>query len=73
MPFDPGYDEDEPPPSAEVEGRRHRFTDFDCPECSANNPYDAGFGNGEEVLCYYCGQEFRAEVNDSGKLKLRVV
>ncbi len=54
-------------------GRRRRFGDFDCPDCSANNPYDDTFGDGDEVRCYYCGQEFRAEVNDSGKLRLRVV
>jgi hypothetical protein len=72
MPYDPGYDDDEPKRSAEEEGRGRRFSDFDCPECAANNPYDDGFGHGDEVRCYYCGQEFKAEVNDSGKLRLRV-
>jgi hypothetical protein len=73
MPYDPGYDEDEGKKRPEDEGRVRRFSDFDCPECSANNPYDDGFGNGDEVRCYYCGQEFRAEVNESGRLRLRVV
>jgi DNA-directed RNA polymerase subunit RPC12/RpoP len=71
MAFDPGYEEDEPKGGEEDQGRR--FTDFDCPDCSANNPYDDSFGNGDEVRCYYCGQEFRADVSDSGRLKLRAV
>jgi hypothetical protein len=72
MPID-HYEDDDARPSGEDMGRARRFGDFDCPDCSANNPYDDGFGNGDEVRCYYCGQEFRAEVNDSGKLRLRVV
>jgi len=73
MPYDPGYDEDDGKRRPEDEGRGRRFSDFDCPECSANNPYDDGFGHGDEVRCYYCGQEFRAEVSESGRLRLRVV
>jgi transcription elongation factor Elf1 len=48
-----------------------RFQDFDCPECNANNPYDDGFGDGDEIRCYYCGLEFRVQVTDSGRLRLR--
>ena len=66
------YDDDERP-DPETLGRARRFGDFDCPDCNANNPYDDAFGDGDEVRCYYCGQEFRADVNDSGKLRLRVV
>lgn len=33
--------------------------EFDCPECDANNPWDDGFKTGSEVICHYCGQEFR--------------
>ncbi|HEY3448003.1 MAG TPA: hypothetical protein VGK67_16725 [Myxococcales bacterium] len=44
--------------------------DFDCPECSANNPYEDGIREGSEVRCYYCGCEFRAEIRD-GKWKFR--
>ena len=43
-----------------------RFTDFDCPTCDANNPYDDGFGDGDEVRCYYCGADFRVKVSDGG-------
>jgi hypothetical protein len=73
MPYDPGYDDDEPKRSGDTEGRDRRFSDFDCPDCSANNPYDETFGHGDEVRCYYCGQEFKAEVSDSGRLRLRAV
>jgi hypothetical protein len=69
MAFDPGYDEDD---DRGGDGAR-RFKDFDCPDCAANNPYDDGFGDGDEVRCYYCGQEFRAAVSDAGRLKLRAI
>ena len=71
MPIDQ-YDEEEKPRGEEL-GRTRRFDDFDCPECNANNPYDDAFGDGDEIRCYYCGQEFKVEVNDSGKLRLRAV
>ena len=51
-------------------GRGRRFTDFDCPECNANNPRDEPFGDGDEILCYYCGAELRARVNEDGRLRL---
>ncbi len=72
MPFDPGYDDEEKRSPAEA-GTSRRFKDFDCPECNANNPYDDSFGHGDVVRCYYCGQEFAAEVNDSGKLRLKAL
>ncbi len=66
-------DDDDLKKDGEELGRGRRFGDFDCPDCSANNPYDDAFGDGDEVRCYYCGQEFRASVNDSGRLRLKVV
>jgi len=63
--------EDDEKPTSEDLGRDRRFSDFDCPDCNANNPYDDGFGHGDEVRCYYCGQEFKADVSDSGRLRLR--
>jgi hypothetical protein len=69
MPID-AYDEDDEVRPEDL-GRARRFDDFDCPDCNANNPYDDGFGDGDEVRCYYCGQEFRADVSDSGRLRLR--
>jgi hypothetical protein len=69
MPID-AYDEDDKPQPEDF-GAARRFNDFDCPDCSANNPWDDGFGDGDEVRCFYCGQEFKAQVNDSGRLRLR--
>jgi hypothetical protein len=74
MPFDPGYDEDESKElGGEDAGKARRFGDFDCPDCSANNPWDDGFGDGDEIRCFYCGQEYRAFVSDAGRLKLRAI
>jgi hypothetical protein len=69
MPID-DYEEDEKPGADEL-GKGRRFNDFDCPECSANNPWGDGFGDGDEVRCCYCGLDFKAVVSDSGKLKLK--
>jgi hypothetical protein len=71
MPYEPGHDDDEV--EAQHEGRTRRFGDFDCPDCNANNPHDDGFGDGEEVRCYYCGQEYRAQVSDEGRLRLKTI
>jgi hypothetical protein len=72
MPYDPHSFEEEGEPSDAGGGRRRRFREFDCPECSANNPHDDGFGDGDVVLCHYCGEELQAEVNDEGVLRLVV-
>jgi hypothetical protein len=72
MPIDQ-HEDDDAKGSGDELGRRRRFGDFDCPDCNANNPYDDRFGHGDEVRCYYCGQEYRAEVSDSGRLRLRVI
>lgn len=74
MPYDPrSFDDDEDGSQLEASGRRRRFSEFDCPECSANNPLDDGFGDGDELICNYCGEEFRAQVSDEGKLRLRLL
>ncbi len=72
MPIDSYEDEDAKGGGDEM-GRARRFGDFDCPDCNANNPYDDAFGDGDEVRCYYCGQEYRAAVDDSGRLRLRAI
>lgn len=72
MPID-DYEEDEGPGSDEELGRSRRFGDFDCPDCSANNPYDDRFGDGDEVRCYYCGQEYKVAVSEEGRLRLRAI
>ena len=51
-------------------GTRRRFSEFECPTCSANNPFDE-FGNNDEVLCNWCGLQFKAVVDDEGNLKLK--
>jgi hypothetical protein len=63
-------DDDDEKKSAEALGVRRRFSEFDCPSCSANNPLDE-FGNGDDVLCSWCGLEFRARVDDEGVLRLK--
>jgi transcription elongation factor Elf1 len=62
-------DEDESPKDA-AQGVRRRFSEFECPACSANNPFDE-FGNNDEVLCGWCGLQFQALVDEEGKLKLK--
>ena len=62
--------EDEDKKSGQSLGKRRRFEEFDCPACSANNPYD-GFGNGDDVLCNWCAMEYRVIVDDEGNLKLK--
>jgi DNA-directed RNA polymerase subunit RPC12/RpoP len=52
---------------------RRRFSDFDCPECSANNPWDESFGDGDEVRCHYCGEELRVLVTEGGRLRLKSI
>jgi hypothetical protein len=51
-------------------GTRRKFDEFECPACSAHNPFDE-FGNGDEVNCNWCGIGYVAKVDDEGKLKLR--
>ena len=48
------------------------FKEFDCPVCDANNPWDDGFQNGDEIRCHYCGTDFRVKAFEgSKKFKLR--
>jgi DNA-directed RNA polymerase subunit RPC12/RpoP len=72
MAVDQNYDEDDDPKDGSMEGADRRFGEFDCPECGANNPYDDKFGQGDEIRCFYCGDEFLVKVTDSGRLKLRL-
>ncbi len=67
---DEDFDDRDSDPAA-AGGSRRRFKEFECPECAANNPVDDGFGNGDELICNYCGQEYRVIVDDDAKLKLK--
>ena len=69
MPVD-AYDDEDDEKGAPT-GSETRFKDFDCPDCNANNPND--FGDGDELLCNYCGTTFRAKVTDGGKVKLKEI
>lgn len=76
MPIDRNIDEedeakDDKETAIAAEGQLRRFKEFDCPDCNANNPNDETFGNGDDLTCNYCGQEWHALVNHDGKLKLK--
>jgi hypothetical protein len=53
-------------------GQSKRGTEFECPDCNAHNPVGDGFVDGGEVICYYCGMEFRVSESD-GKFKFKAV
>ncbi|MGQ0503760.1 MAG: hypothetical protein ACT4TC_00420 [Myxococcaceae bacterium] len=65
------YDDDDEKESKGGSGAESVFKEFDCPGCNANNPVDPPFGDGEEILCNYCGMEFKVKVSDEGRLKLK--
>ena len=52
-------------------GPGSRYNEFDCPSCNANNPVETPFGDGDEVLCNYCGTEFKVRVGDDGRAKFK--
>lgn len=72
MPVDQ-YDFDDDDKKKGAGTGRTTFKEFDCPSCSANNPSDPPFADGEEVLCNYCGTEFKVKVSDEGKFKLKEI
>ena len=63
-------EEDENKKSGDYLGTKKKFTEFECPTCSAYNPHEA-FGNGDEISCGYCGLPFQVEVDEEAKMKLR--
>ena len=64
------FEDDEKEKETGGSGAASRFKEFDCPSCNANNPADP-FGDGDEVLCNYCGSEYKVKVTDEGKLRLK--
>jgi len=62
--------EEEEKKSGRALGIKRKFDEFECPACSANNPYDT-FGNNDEVLCNWCGLQFKAVVDEEGTLRLK--
>ncbi|MFZ5471222.1 MAG: hypothetical protein ACOZIN_17505 [Myxococcota bacterium] len=70
MPVDQHYDESD---EKEEAGGPRSFKEFDCPSCNANNPVGEPFSDGDEVLCNYCGSEYRVIVSDEGRLRLKEI
>jgi hypothetical protein len=53
------------------EGKAQSMKDWDCPDCNANNPLDEALGDGAEVRCNYCGNEYKVKLMDSGRFKFK--
>ncbi len=70
MPMD-HYEDDDANKELAAAGPKSKFKEFDCPDCSANNPVDPPFGQGDEILCNYCGSSFDVKVSDEGKAKFK--
>ncbi|MEW5854249.1 MAG: hypothetical protein AB2A00_36080 [Myxococcota bacterium] len=64
------YDDEDSPKKTDASGR---FTEFECPECTANNPLDDGFKHGDEIRCFTCGSEFKVIGKESGAFKLKLL
>ena len=65
------YSEDEDERSEERSPGSAKFGEFECPDCTANNPCDPPIEAGDEVVCNYCGASYLAQVSESSKLKLK--
>lgn len=48
-----------------------RLKEFDCPSCNASNPLGDPAEDGDEVLCNYCGSDFRVTFNSEGRARLK--
>jgi DNA-directed RNA polymerase subunit RPC12/RpoP len=51
-------------------GRRY---EFDCPECDANNPWEEGFQEEDEVRCHYCAQDLRVVALEANRIKWKLL
>jgi transcription elongation factor Elf1 len=47
-----------------------RFREWNCPICDANNPVDDGFRHSDELMCSYCGLQFRVQTTTEKKFSL---
>ncbi|HJL43183.1 MAG TPA: hypothetical protein RMG48_17890 [Myxococcales bacterium LLY-WYZ-16_1] len=56
------------PPSQKLQ-----WTEFECPECTAHNPWDDGFTWGDELFCSWCGCRLRVKRVDSEDGRYRLV
>lgn len=58
-----------PPPK-----KNHEWTEFECPECTANNPWEDGFTYDDELFCSWCGAVLRVRrVVDDLEARYRLV
>jgi hypothetical protein len=73
VPIDPHAFDDGDLDHSDSGSSSRRFREFECPVCNANNPCDDDFGDGDEVRCFYCGQEFKAGLTTAGRLRLREI
>ena len=65
MPIDQYEDDEEKGGGA---GRENlKFKEFDCPSCNANNPCEEPFGEGDQLLCNYCGCEYDVRITEHGR------
>ena len=62
---------DEEEDRSKGDGKPRGKKEFDCPSCNANNPLEDVIVDGAELLCNYCGSEYRAKVSDEGRIKLK--
>jgi hypothetical protein len=44
--------------------RKKVFTEWECPECTAHNPFENGFSVGDELFCNWCGQVFSVRASE---------
>lgn len=49
---------------------KRRWTDFECPGCSAQNVSEP-FGPDDEIMCQYCSTSYSVRVTEGGKLQLK--
>jgi len=64
------YDDDEAKDAERSEGKGKR-KEFDCPNCNANNPTEEPLADGMELLCNYCGNEYKVKLTSEGRMKLK--
>jgi len=62
--------DEEPKVKPQVPLSKIKFYEFDCPNCDANNPMSDGFKHDDEVICLYCGLQFRVQTIREDRFKL---
>lgn len=58
-----------------MSGRGPVWREFDCSECTAENPWDDGFTVGDELFCNWCGVRLLVKVvkdSDPPRYRLEV-